>query len=125
MTKKVAQTASCLAPKIFTSTLSVVRSALFTEPKKDQKTATATRSSKKVTYEDIVNGFGWTNSDFVVECMEDAEETLRNSGELKGKYATAGNKIVTVVVLCWVSAILEVSSPNFVTLPVDLTTEDS
>ena len=106
VSKKVAQTASCLAPKIFESSLAIVRTALLSKAKHNTS-AVSLQHSGELTYESLVKRFGWMHGDFMVECMTDVERTVSESRQLKGKLAPP-NKVVTIAVFCWVCSILKV-----------------
>ncbi|TCD70518.1 hypothetical protein EIP91_002863 [Steccherinum ochraceum] len=103
--KGVAQNASCLAPKVFDTTLSTVRAALFPNQKRGPLKASGSQAKNKATYVELVKRFGWSRPEFVIECLEETEEVLSESKELKGKLAPP-NTAVTIVVLCWVTQIL-------------------
>ncbi|KAH8104531.1 hypothetical protein BXZ70DRAFT_1075516 [Cristinia sonorae] len=105
--KKVAQTASCLAPKIFESTLATVKAALLAKPKDTARP----KRGMIATYEDLISRFISRRTEFMIECMEDTEKTLVESKELKGKVAPPSN-VATVVVFCWVGKLLNLKKVN-------------
>ena len=107
MGRKVAQIASCLAPKIFDSTLATVRAALLDQPKEARST---TRSRiGKPSYEQLVDKCRFARSEVLVAWMKDVEKTVVESKELKGKLAPPCNA-ATFAIFCWVCNVIKVCS---------------
>ena len=117
VSRKVAQEASCLKPKVFETTLSVVRAALFADAEKSAQTASSRKASNELSYRALVKRFRWQNGDFLVDCMEDVERALAESRELKGRLCPP-NKAVTLVVFCWTCVVVKVCLRRHTCLPV-------
>ncbi|THH30660.1 hypothetical protein EUX98_g3531 [Antrodiella citrinella] len=123
VTKSNAQVASCLASKVFNAALAKVQDALDTESKRDTKATSRARGSGKLSYENFVERFGWTNPDFIVGCMKDVEQTLADSKDLKGRLAPP-NTIVTVAVIKWVCEVLVIRNVRLVDIQAEHSVSD-
>ncbi|KZT12080.1 uncharacterized protein LAESUDRAFT_808977 [Laetiporus sulphureus 93-53] len=71
VSEKVAQTASCLAPKDFKAALNAVRAALASQTSNNVE-----ESSAPLTYEDLIVEKGLGRKAFMAGCMRDVEKAL-------------------------------------------------
>ncbi|KAI0947185.1 hypothetical protein AcV7_009676 [Taiwanofungus camphoratus] len=94
VSEQVAQGASCLAPKIFKTTLSVVRSALTASASRTRRSASALK------YETLIQKNKIGRKAFVESCMRDVEKALVASRELPDELRPPCD-IVTLCVFGW------------------------
>ncbi|MCW6179560.1 hypothetical protein L7U65_26890, partial [Klebsiella pneumoniae] len=86
VSEKSAQQASCLAPKIFSATLSTVRAAL--------QGYLTTRSAKETSFEGLARQHGVTND--AIYWMEEVEKAVKKSGGLEALHVDEG--VVTCMI---------------------------
>lgn len=96
VSEKVAQAASCLAPKIFANAMNIVRAALAPPIPKPT-----------ITYESLVTQRKFARGTFMTENMLAVERTLAASGVLRGRMEPPCD-LVTLVVFCWTCKLLRV-----------------
>lgn len=101
----MAQQASCLAPKVFRTTLNTVRSALGGFLHKPLK------NSRDITFESLARNHGL--SDEAIPWMEEVDKTVRRSGQLEAKGFDPDGAGVRCLVFYWTCIALHVRSPNF------------
>ena len=94
---KVAQAASCLAPKVWQATLKTVRTALdaVCAPPEEEEVG-------NIDYEDLIKENHLGRIPFVAACMRDVEQSLLKAGQLPEEFLPLGI-VVKVVVFVWVS----------------------
>ncbi|RPD62320.1 hypothetical protein L226DRAFT_611087 [Lentinus tigrinus ALCF2SS1-7] len=101
ISEKMAQTASCLKPSLFKTTLKTVRSALAAA-----EAATSPRkAARNVSYQDLVVGYKLGKKALVIDWMKQAEITLMQNPEMRRRLAKAYDAI-TVAVFCWTLRIM-------------------
>jgi hypothetical protein len=114
--EKVAQVASCLAPRIFASALATVRQALAqasTSAPEDHADARQpagrrlSRAARAVTFEGLVKDHKILLADKVVGWLEDVERTLDSSAEFRANYE-AESVPAKCAIFYWVCQALEV-----------------
>ncbi|KAH9950654.1 hypothetical protein B0H21DRAFT_785059, partial [Amylocystis lapponica] len=95
VSEKMAHAASCLAPKVFKTTLNVVRAALAASAS-HQRAATV-----EVTYETLMQRAKFTKRvDFMLSCVRSVEWALVASRELPDEFQPPCDA-VTIAVFCW------------------------
>ncbi|KAH9936350.1 uncharacterized protein B0H18DRAFT_973503 [Fomitopsis serialis] len=75
--EKVAQTASCLAPKVWRATVKTVRAALDAVAAREQEQGDA-----PLEYQDLISQNKLRRPAFVAACMNDVEKSLLKTGQL-------------------------------------------
>ena len=97
MPAKVAQAASCLAPKVWQATLKTVRAALeaVCAPPEEEEVGS-------LDYEDLIKENRIGRGEFVAACMRDVEKSLLKAGQLPEEFLPIG-VVVKVVIFAWVS----------------------
>ncbi|KAH9922848.1 uncharacterized protein BXZ73DRAFT_91561 [Epithele typhae] len=97
LSEKVAQNASCLKPRVWKTTLAIVRSAL-------EAAAAAEAASKKaartVTYQALAVQHRLGRKDVVVKWMQEAERALMSNTEVRRRHGSAYDAI-TLAVFSW------------------------
>ncbi|KAI0755054.1 hypothetical protein C8Q80DRAFT_1266561 [Daedaleopsis nitida] len=96
ITEKTAQVASCLKPRLFKTTLHIVRSALAAA----QASTAQYKTPRNVTYKDLVDAEKIGRKGMVIEWMQSAEQTLMKNSEMRRRFSRAYDAI-TVAVFCW------------------------
>ena len=99
--EKMAQVASCLAPKEFKTCLSTVRAALASVAPAPQARA------RSLTYEGLIIRYKHSRGDFMVSCMREAEKILIENGQLRGRFKPPNN-VITIATYSWICAVLKV-----------------
>ena len=97
ITEKVAQTASCLKPKVFKTTLNAVRAALAAAA---AAAAAHKKTSRTVTYLNLVDEYKIGRKATVTQWMADAERALMANREVRRRNGSAYDAI-TLAVFCW------------------------
>lgn len=87
----MAQTSTCLQPRIFKRTLAIVRGVLD-----DARSET----KQKLSYKRLLNDFRMPDEDFMLTSMQEVEKGLKASKELRGELASAHDGI-TLAVFLW------------------------
>ncbi|KZT27443.1 hypothetical protein NEOLEDRAFT_1240380 [Neolentinus lepideus HHB14362 ss-1] len=116
VTESVAQITSCLAPKIFANTLNTVRAVL---------TSSDFDATNKVKYEDLIVTHKVLKGDLVVGWMNEAEETLLKSGEVRIK-SKADETLVKCSVFYWTAQVLSLTriKPQHLIAPYSIELDD-
>ncbi|TFK52316.1 hypothetical protein OE88DRAFT_1387065 [Heliocybe sulcata] len=112
----MAQITSCLAPRTFAQCLNTVRTALASS-------SSDTRS--KVKYEDLIAIHKVLKGDLVAGWMDEAEETLLKSGEVRVK-TRADETLVKCAVFYWTVQLLSLAriKPDHLTKPYSIEPDD-
>ena len=106
ITEKIAQNASCLKPKVFKTTLNIVRSALAAAA---AAAASRKKTSRTVTYRQLLEDYRVGRKGMVAQWMEDAERAVMANQEIRRLYGRAYDAI-TLSVFCWTLGHMKVRS---------------
>ncbi|KAH9850113.1 hypothetical protein C2E23DRAFT_325016 [Lenzites betulinus] len=97
VTEKIAQTASCLKPKVFKTTLNTVKGALAAASR--SATSSPSKAARSVSYNTLLTENRIGRKLLVQRWMQDAEDALLSNRETRRKFSN--HDAVTVAVFCW------------------------